>query len=93
MLTQIAATDIHLNVQGINLTIDSPAESLSPDIVAWLRSNKVHVIESIRLKGPCDVCGCLEFFDNPIHRGRSVRRDCASCRRTWGFPVWYGKVS
>lgn len=44
--------------------------------------------------GPrCDRCGSIEFVEVPIHEGDSVRRDCARCRRTWGFPVWYGRPS
>lgn len=38
----------------------------------------------------CDRCGSAEFIEVAIHGGASVRRDCARCRRTWGFPVWYG---
>jgi hypothetical protein len=41
----------------------------------------------------CDRCGSTEFRDFPIHDGASVGRDCAHCRRTWGFPVWYGQPS
>jgi hypothetical protein len=38
----------------------------------------------------CDRCGSTRFVDTPIHEGRSTRRDCALCHRTWGFPRWYG---
>ncbi|MEQ8848824.1 hypothetical protein [Botrimarina sp.] len=38
----------------------------------------------------CDRCGAGEFREVAIHAGASVRRDCARCGRTWGFPVWYG---
>lgn len=40
----------------------------------------------------CDRCGYHEFVDHPIHRGQSTRRDCAKCRRTLCFPVWYGET-
>lgn len=36
----------------------------------------------------CDRCDGHRYLDNPIHGGRSTRRDCATCGRTWGFPVW-----
>jgi hypothetical protein len=39
----------------------------------------------------CDRCGFDRFVDVPIHNGQSVRRDCARCKRTLGFPVWYGR--
>lgn len=38
----------------------------------------------------CDRCRHAEFREVPIHDGQSIRRDCARCGRTWGFPVWYG---
>lgn len=41
----------------------------------------------------CDRCGSVEFVEVAIHGGASLRRDCARCRRTWGFPAWYGKGS
>lgn len=40
---------------------------------------------------PCR-CGSTEFVDAKIHEGKSVRRDCKRCKRTAGFPVWYGKT-
>ncbi len=39
----------------------------------------------------CRNCGSTEFADIPIHNGRSVRRDCANCKRFIDFPVWYGE--
>ena len=36
----------------------------------------------------CDRCDCTEYRDVPIHGGRSIRRDCAACGRTAGFPQW-----
>ena len=40
----------------------------------------------------CTRCKGTRFRDFPIHKGRSVRRDCAHCGRTLGFPVWYGQA-
>lgn len=35
-------------------------------------------------------CGSTTSQDVQIHDGKSVRRDCARCRRFIEFPVWYG---
>ena len=40
----------------------------------------------------CDKCGSTEIVDVEIHGGQSTRRDCAKCRRTLGFPKWYGRT-
>jgi hypothetical protein len=40
----------------------------------------------------CDRCGFDQFVDAPIHNGESVRRDCARCKTTMGFAVWYGQA-
>ena len=36
-------------------------------------------------------CGSQKFLDVRIHGGQSIRRDCARCSRTVGFPIWYGR--
>jgi len=41
----------------------------------------------------CGRCGHTEYRDTPIHDGQSVRRDCANCGRTYGFPVWKGEAT
>jgi hypothetical protein len=41
----------------------------------------------------CDRCGFDKYVDTPIHNGQWVRRDCARCKRTIGFPVWYGRAT
>jgi hypothetical protein len=41
----------------------------------------------------CQRCASPDFTDTPIHGGRSVRRDCAQCGITWGFPMWFGVVN
>jgi hypothetical protein len=46
---------------------------------------------SYRTGDRCDRCLGTTFTDTPIHDGQSVRRDCARCKRTLGFPVWYGR--
>jgi hypothetical protein len=42
-------------------------------------------------KAICDRCGGARFRDHAIHNGASVRRDCAECGHTQGFPVWHGQ--
>lgn len=45
----------------------------------------------------CRRCGSNEYVDTTLerspHNGQSVRRDCAHCRWTFGFPLWYGEPS
>jgi hypothetical protein len=38
----------------------------------------------------CERCRSTETIDQPIHGGRSVRRDCAVCGRFRKFTVWNG---
>jgi hypothetical protein len=38
----------------------------------------------------CPRCGSYYYRDVPIHKGESVRRDCARCGRFLDFPVWHG---
>src|SRR5690606_36877874 len=48
--------------------------------------------ESVDAHKPvCRRCGSDQYLDIPIHGGRSLRRDCAKCRRFQCFPLWYGK--
>lgn len=43
------------------------------------------------LVAKCTKCPATEYVDRPIHDGRSVRRDCAQCGWTLGFPILYGE--
>ncbi len=36
-------------------------------------------------------CGSASWRDVSVHRGQSVRRDCAQCGRISLFTVWYGQ--
>lgn len=40
----------------------------------------------------CRRCFSTQFIDSKIHGGRSLRRDCAQCGLTAGFPMWWGRV-
>lgn len=43
----------------------------------------------------CRKCGGAEYVDHRLehapHNGTSVRRDCARCGWTMGFPTWHGE--
>lgn len=43
----------------------------------------------------CERCGSDRVVDVRLdhwpHNGRSVRRDCGRCHRTFEFPLWYGQ--
>lgn len=41
----------------------------------------------------CRRCGSTQFVEVPVHDGASVRRDCAKCRTTKGFPIWHGETA
>ena len=54
------------------------------------------VAESVQAEIPARPvcrCGSTSWRDEPIHGGRSMRRDCRRCGRFVKFPVWYGKVT
>ena len=40
----------------------------------------------------CRRCHSTQFTDTKIHGGRSIRRDCAQCGLTAGFPMWWGRL-
>lgn len=46
---------------------------------------------ALPLVAVCAKCGPTEHVDAPIHDGNSVRRDCARCGWTLGFPIWHGE--
>jgi hypothetical protein len=52
-------------------------------------------LRTVDVSDKCDRCGFDKFVDvvlrHPPHDGQSVRRDCARCKLTAGFPVWYGR--
>jgi hypothetical protein len=46
---------------------------------------------AVSASAPCRRCGSSRFVDVPIHKGASLRRDCAECGRFIGFPLWHGR--
>ena len=46
---------------------------------------------ALPLVAKCRKCPSTEHVDREIHDGRSVRRDCALCGWTLGFPKWNGE--
>lgn len=88
LLIDLRAAGIRLSVRGVRLIVDAPTGAVTPDLAAAIRRHRVELIHALRVEGPCEGCGSAEFVDTPIHGGKSTRRDCARCNRTWGFPVW-----
>ncbi len=52
----------------------------------------VDTIDPTDRKAVCR-CGSTGYRDIPIHKGQSLRRDCAKCGRFIRFEVWYGTGS
>ncbi len=92
LLASLAAAGARIAVRGIRLHIDAPKGVLTPPIKLALHLQKSALVALCRLDGPCDGCGCPDARDVAIHDGRSTRRDCALCGRTWGFPVWEQRI-
>ena len=88
LLAELTAMDIRLAVDGIVLNVDAPKGTLTPQLLDTIRRHRRELIHLLRCQGPCDGCGRHQYVDTPIHGGRSIRRDCERCGRTWGFPVW-----
>jgi hypothetical protein len=63
--------------------------SLFPDSAADAEPQAAPLVDNHVFK--CPRCGFDKYIDAPIHNGESLRRDCARCHRTVGFPIWYGK--
>ncbi len=63
---------------------DSTTEAAKPPSPAAIRFTSI-------INGTvCLRCHSRAFHEIPIHDGRSIRRDCASCGRFVAFSVWYG---
>lgn len=60
-------------------TILEPIQPVAPAVAP---------VQPVEGADACPRCGSTAFVDTPIHDGRSIRRDCATCGRTTGFPVW-----
>jgi len=67
----------------------SPGNCLHPDDV--ILSGCESYIKTPVPEFRCTDCGHPEYRDTKIHDGQSIRRDCARCGRTAGFPLWFGK--
>jgi TubC N-terminal docking domain len=85
--------------EGVALTIDAPASTVTPELVARLKALKFELLALLR--PPADPgkpalavavcrCGSTTWRDVPIHDGQSLRRDCGRCGRFIDFPVWCG---
>ena len=88
LLTECAAKGIRLLPADYDrLTIDGPSHAITPEIVAGLTAHKAEILAT-RCR-----CGSTTFRDVPIHKGRSIRRDCVRCGHFVAFLVWYGKAT
>jgi hypothetical protein len=101
LVTTLIARGVEFQAQGDRLRF-RPAHALTPADFNRIRQHKAAILKLLRAEGlvhpaadprpieVCDRCGSIEYMDTPIHEGRSVRRDCALCRRFMGWPRWYG---
>jgi hypothetical protein len=88
LLSDLAGVGAKLSVRGVKLIIDAPDAAISRGLADRIRASKEALVLYARLNSPCEHCGSTSVNDVPIHVGRSVRRDCALCNRTLGFPHW-----
>lgn len=88
LLAHLRSMGVSLRPSGIRIVLQAPLGILTPSVLAVIRQHKDIVRELVQLEGPCARCGDGRFRDRSIHSGRSLRRDCATCGHTWGFPLW-----
>lgn len=62
----------------------------APDLDETARPKRDHATEATDGAARCRRCGSSRYLDVPVHDGASIRRDCAACRLTVGFPLWRG---
>lgn len=88
LLAYMEGRGVCFSLRGIRLQVDAPCGVMTRDMLGALREAKAEVIYELRLREPCTRCGAGTAVDTPIHGGRSIRRDCAVCGLTKGFPAW-----
>jgi hypothetical protein len=75
------------------ITIEPPAnietEAFATVTEAADVPRRQRLYQVVDLPDACPRCKRHRFIDFAITGGR-IRRDCAFCRRTAGFPVWHG---
>jgi len=88
LMNQLLAAGVTLRVDACKrLRMTGDPGALSAELVERVTSAKPRMIKLVRLH-QCTACGSREFSDVPIHDAHSLRRDCAKCGRTAGFPRW-----
>lgn len=95
LASNISSIIHELSQAGVVITVDAQnrlrARALkgvmTTSLKARIAEHKTSIASAIQLS-LCQKCGSQEFIDVTIHGGNSVRRDCAKCGRTAGFPVW-----
>jgi hypothetical protein len=95
LATNITSLIQELSQAGVAMRVDArnrllamaPKGVMTTSLKAIIAEHKACIASTIQLS-ICQKCGSEEFIDVAIHGGNSVRRDCAKCGRTMGFPVW-----
>lgn len=88
LLTDLRKENLSVEVRGIRVVI-SPAGRITDQLAERIRNLRGPLAAAVRLIADCERCGSAEAIDVPVHDGHSVRRDCAACGATLGFPDWY----
>lgn len=89
LLADLQAQGFSVEVRGIRVVI-SPACRITDQLAERIRKLRGPLASVVRLIANCERCGSDEVVDVPVHDGLSLRRDCATCGATLGFPNWYG---
>jgi len=88
LLNELLAAGVSLRVDACKrLSMRVEPGVLTDELVERVKAVKPLLVDLVRLSR-CERCGSTEFTDVPIHDGNSLRRDCAVCGRTAGFPKW-----
>jgi hypothetical protein len=105
LIREAKAAGLTVAANGGKLVVSGP-RPLQP-LALRLLQNKRHLMAALAtldqlcatpqpalLAGPvCRLHPQAGVVDVPIHRGQSMRRDCATCGRFIAFTLWYGRPS
>lgn len=77
----------------LNMPEHATARRLKPKMRQMMMSKyaRVDLVDVVVCPSGCR-CGSQMFLDISIHKGKSIRRDCAECGRFRSFPVWNGMI-
>ena len=88
LLAIMEANGVRVSARGVQLLVDAPPGTLTPSLKRRIIASRSELRHDVTLHSPCSRCGSPRTVDVAIHEGRSVRRDCAECGLTRGFPRW-----